>query len=202
MVYIANYWGELSPADVTVYSNCEEVRLYNNEVLVETRKPEPIAVPHPPFVFRDMKKYLTRERTQIKVEGLIDGKVVATDSRYSPGVPKKLVLEADFMGYPLIADGADLVMVYCKVVDDRGNLTPMTADHFPIKFTVRGEGKIIGDNSIGANPIKPILGQTGILVQSTMKQGKIYIKAEIDYHQKYSAIAIEEAYLEIESQRD
>lgn len=199
MVFIASYWGELSPNDVTIYSNCEEVRLYHNDVLVETRRPEPIAISHPPFIFKDMKKYLTRERTQISVEGLIDGKVVATDKRHSPGVPKKLMLEADFMGYPLKADGSDLVMIYCKVMDEDGNVTPMTADHQLIRFEVGGEGKIIGDQTIGANPIKPVLGQTGILVQATRKAGKIFIKAALEHPGRYSAVAIEEAYLEITS---
>lgn len=176
-----------------------KVRLYHNDVLVEARKPEPIAIPHPPFIFKDMKKYLTRERTQIRVEGLIDGKEVATDTRDSPGVPKKLILEADFMGYPLKADGSDLVMIYCKVIDEDGNVTPMTADHQLIRFEVGGEGKIIGDQTIGANPIKPVLGQTGILVQATRKAEKIFIKATLEHPGRYSAVAIEEAYLEITS---
>lgn len=199
MVFIANDWGELSPVDITVYSNCEEVRLYHEEVLIEVRKPEPISIPHPPFVFRDMKKYLTRERTQIKVEGLINGEVVAVDRRWSPGVPKKLVLEADFMGYPLEADGSDLLMVYCKVVDEQGNVTTLTADHMPIKFTIYGEGQIIGDHTIGANPIKPVRGQCGVFIQASKQAGKITIKAELEHAKKYNAIAIEEGYLALES---
>ncbi|MGL6174321.1 MAG: glycoside hydrolase family 2 TIM barrel-domain containing protein, partial [Cellulosilyticaceae bacterium] len=199
MVFIANDWGELSPVDITVYSNCEEVRLYHQEELIEVRKPEAISIPHPPFIFRDMKKYLTRERTQIKVEGLIDGEVVAVDSRWSPGVPKKLVLEADCMNHPLEADGSDLLMVYCKVVDEQGNLTTLTADHMPIRFTVCGEAKIIGDESIGANPIKPVRGQCAILVQASKQAGKITIQAALEHAKKYNAIAIEEGYLELES---
>lgn len=55
-----------------------------------------------------MKKYLTGGRIQISAEDLIGGKVVAVDTRYTSGVPKKVVLEANFTGYLMQANWAEL----------------------------------------------------------------------------------------------
>lgn len=200
MVFIANWWGEVSPRDVTVYTNCEEVRLYHNDELVDTKRPEPIPIAHPPVVFPNVWRLKKRGRAQLRAEGLIDGKVVATDQRYSPGVARRLSLAADFMGRELVADGSDMVMVYCRVLDNRGNIVPQTADDHPIKFSVEGAGTIVGDASIGANPICPEAGEIGILVRSTLKPGLIRIKAELLWPQRHVETAVAPAELEITSQ--
>jgi len=40
MVFVANYWTAASPTTVRVFSNCQQVRLYVNDVLRETRTPD------------------------------------------------------------------------------------------------------------------------------------------------------------------
>lgn len=198
-LFIANYWSEISSNDVVVYSNAERVRLYHNDELVEEIGPDLIAVKHPPFTFKNVRnRYKQRERSVIKVEALVNGEVVATQVKKSPGVQRRLQLEADFMGIPLQADGSDIVMIYCKVLDDEGNVVPMTADKYPIRFTVEGEGEIVGDEKIGANPICPEGGIAGILIRSTTKAGTIKVKAQM--HWKQNALnAVKEDTLIFES---
>lgn len=184
ILFIANYWSEISANDVVVYSNAERVRLYHNDTFIEEIGPDDVKVQYPPFTFKDVRnRCKKRERSVIKVEALIDGEVVATEVRQSPGIQKQLKLEADFMGIPLKADGSDIVMVYCKVLDEEGNVVPFTADSYPILFTVEGEGEIIGDASIGANPICPEGGIATIMVRSTQKAGPIKVKAELFWKQ-------------------
>ncbi|MDA3730870.1 hypothetical protein PBV87_05070 [Niameybacter massiliensis] len=187
VLFIANYWSEISSNDVTVYSNAERVRLYHNDELVEEIGPDEVAVKHPPFTFKNVRnRYKQRGRSTIRVEALVGEEVVATATRKSPGVQRKLQLEADFMDIPLLADGSDLVMVYCKVVDDSGNVVPMTADQYPIRFTVEGEGEIVGDETIGANPIRPEGGIAGVFVRSTTTPGMIKVKAQMHWKQNAS----------------
>ncbi|WP_113673075.1 DUF4982 domain-containing protein [Vallitalea guaymasensis] len=177
--------------DITIFSNCDKIRLYHNYRFIEEREPDKIKIKHPPFTFKN-NFYFGRERSEIRAEGIIDGKVVASDKRYSPGVPVKLHLEGDYMGLDLQADGSDLLFVRCIVHDDKNSITPLTLDNHDILFSIEGPGKIIGDNIK-----RPELGQTGILIQSTNQPGNIYVKAELLHPQKYEKIAVKSGSLEI-----
>ena len=53
MIFIANFATFQSPTTVTVFSNCEQVRLTQNGKAVATQKPDAgYHLPHPPFTFR------------------------------------------------------------------------------------------------------------------------------------------------------
>jgi beta-galactosidase len=112
---------------------------------------------------------------ELKAEGLIGGKVVATHTVRSPGVASEIQLEADLCGKPLVADGSDWVRVYAKVCDSRGTVQPFADDR--VTFTVEGEGSIIGDTSIGANPMRAEAGIATALIRSTTNAGKITVHA-------------------------
>lgn len=198
-IFIANYWTETSPGDVTVYSNAQKVRLYHNDVLVGEQEPDDVAVGHPPFTFKEVRRrFKGRERSVLRAEAVCDGRVVKETAVMSPGVPKRLKLEADFMGIPLVADGADIVCVYCWVLDEEGNTVPLSAENHPIQFEVEGEGKIIGDNTIGANPVKPEGGIATVLIRSTQKPGAIWVKAKMLWPQM-EGIGIKEGAILIQS---
>lgn len=191
MIFLANSWSELSPDDITVYSNCEKVRLYHNNVLIEEKEPDDIPVPHAPFTFKN-NFYYGRERSEIRVEGLIGDEVVATDARFSPGVTVKMELVPDTDGIDLVADGSDVIFVRLYAKDDHGNTVPRSFDAHDVVFEISGEGKILGDNVKHTE-----LGVTGILVQSTKNAGKIIIKTKLKYPLKYDRRGIENGYLEI-----
>lgn len=108
-----------------------------------------------------------------------DGKVVCTDQRMPSRRSTKLRLYVDEMGKPLVADGSDFVVVVAEVTDDNGHVRRLAKEN--IRFTLEGEGEIIGDASINANPRAVEWGSAPILVRSTMKPGKIKIHAEVQF---------------------
>lgn len=112
-------------------------------------------------------------------EGYKDGKVVCTDQRMPSRRSTKLRLYVDEMGKPLVADGSDFVVVVAEVTDDNGHVRRLAKEN--IRFTLEGEGEIIGDASINANPRAVEWGSAPILVRSTMKPGKIKIHAEVQF---------------------
>lgn len=63
-------------------------------------------------------------------------------------------------------------------------------------FTVEGEGQIIGDATIGANPRTVEFGSAPLLVRSTRKAGKIKVKAHVQFEGTQAPMAAE---LEFES---
>ena len=184
VLFIANYWSEVSPGDITVYSNADKVRLYHDDLLVAEQLPDDVEVKHPPFTFKDVRKnFKDRERSVLRAEAIRNGKVVKTVEVKSPGVPIKLMLEADLMNIPLKADGADIVCIHCYVSDEDGTVVPWQGDNHPILFEVSGEGEIIGDSTIGANPVRAEGGIASILVKSTQKPGNITVTAKILWEQ-------------------
>ena len=209
MVFIANQASCYSPTTVTVFSNCEEVRLLQGGKVVATQKPDAgYVLEHPPFTFKVVAAntekstyYMTNDQAAnaevgyhyqaaaYMAEGLIGGKVVATHGIKAPGVMRKIVLEADLAGRDLVADGSDWIRVYAKVCDGRGTVHPF-ADNL-ITFTVEGEGGIIGDSSIGANPVAAEAGIATVLVRASAKAGAIRLRA--------SAFGLEDGALTIET---
>ena len=184
VVFIASWWSESSPADVMVFSNAEKVQLYRNDELIGEQEPDDIPVKHPPFTFKNAKRnFKLRERSNLVAKAIVGGKVVAEHKVRSFGVPTSLALEADFMGIPLKADGSDIVAVHCYVLDYDGSVAPLVSDVHPIIFEIEGEGEIVGDASIGANPVYPDAGIATVLIRSTKKAGEIKLRAKMHWPQ-------------------
>jgi beta-galactosidase len=203
MVFIANYASFYSPSNVTVFSNCEQVRLTLNGKEVGTQPPDTgYHLPHPPFTFKAGDFSTTRSMlfsngiapagTQIgelRAEGLIGGKAVAIHLLHSPGVPTSLQLIVDTCGRDPIADGADWVRVYAHVCDARGITHPF-ADDF-VTFAVTGNGYVIGTDKILANPVRAEAGIATNLVGMTKTAGQVTIRV--------SAPGLKEAVAQVES---
>lgn len=185
ILYIASWWAETSPSDVTVFSNAERVQLYWQDQLIAEQEPDDVAVKHPPFTFKDVRRnYKLRERSNLTAKAIVDGKVVAETTVRAPGIARSIKLEADFMGVPLRADGSDIVAIRCSLLDSDGGVVPLTCDEHPIIFEIEGEGEIVGDASIGANPICAEAGIATVLVRSTEKAGEIKIRAKMLWEQQ------------------
>ncbi len=189
MVYIAHEMTPFSGKDVTVYSNCDEVRLtFNKDGKTYTYKKDKNrpGMPSPVITFPDVydfmvDKALSRARKQDDVyllaEGLIDGKVVATHKVVPARRPEKILLWVDNEGTELKADGSDFVTVVAAVADKQGNIKRL--NNYNIRFSIEGEGRILGSPDILANPAPVKWGTAPILVQSTLKPGKIRITASV-----------------------
>ncbi|MGD0873281.1 MAG: glycoside hydrolase family 2 TIM barrel-domain containing protein [Bryobacteraceae bacterium] len=194
MVFIATYWMPGAPADVTVFSNCEQVRLSQDGKLIGVKEPDkPSKLPHPPFTFPGLTYSMGRyeqsaafgngqrpTRTwvpgELKAEGLIGGKVVATHVVRTAGAAYQLTLTVDEAGRSLVADGSDFVPVRAYLRDVRGEVVPLADDE--VRFSVTGEGAMIGDASIFANPMRAEAGIATALIRSTLRVGAIIVTAE------------------------
>ena len=186
VLFAATWWGETGPDDIMVFSNAEKIQLYRNDELIGEQGPDDLPLNHPPFTFKGVKRnYKLRERSNLVAKAIVGGEVVATQCVRTPGVPTYLKLEADFMGIPLKADGADIVAVRCYVLDYDHTVAPLTLDHEPILFEIEGEGEIVGDTAVGANPICPDAGIATVLVRAKRHAGEIKIKARLLYPQNF-----------------
>ena len=189
MVYIANFATFHSPSSVTVFSNCDQVRLYQNGKVVTTQNPDAgYHIPHPPFTFKvgDFSRTSTMQFSngiappgteigELKAEGMIGGKVVATHIVHSPGVPSSIELKLDSCGRDPIADGSDWIRVYAHICDDRGTTHPYSNDM--VTFSVSGQGSLIEDKRIFANPLRAEAGIATALVRTTKVPGPVIVHA-------------------------
>ena len=192
MVHIAHEMTQFSDADVIVYSNCDSVRLsiYDGEKSWTLPvKHEEGRMPSQPVIFKDVwdfweaRNYSYTQKNWQKVnmvaEGICAGKVVCSEKRMPSRRSTKLRLYIDEMGKKLVADGSDFIVVVCEVTDDSGHVRRLAKEN--IVFTVEGEGEIIGDASINANPRAVEWGSAPVLIRSTRKPGKIKVHAEVQF---------------------
>ena len=206
MVYIAHEMTPFSGKDVTVYSNCDEVRLTFNKggktYTYKKDKNRP-GMPSPVITFPDVYDFMVDKafsRTQkqddvyLLAEGLIDGKVVATHKVVPARRPEKILLWMDNEGTDLKADGSDFVTVVAAVADKNGNIKRL--NNYNIRFSIEGEGRLLGGPGVLANPVPVKWGTAPVLVQSTLKPGKIRITASVLFEGSQMPISGE---LELES---
>lgn len=190
MVFNTHQLTQISPEDVIIYSNCEEIRLTWLGEEIGTQKPSGDGkykhLPHPPFVFKDVfdfSKIRSRGKNKIEnaemiVEGLINGEVVVRDEKPYPQRTSGLVLEVADEGVGLIADGSDFVPVRAIVVDQNGIKKILASES--VFFEVEGPAEIIGDASTGANPVRTSLGVATALIRATTESGAITVRAHVN----------------------
>ncbi|MFC1671757.1 glycoside hydrolase family 2 TIM barrel-domain containing protein [Planctomycetota bacterium] len=185
-IFIAHEMTPFSGRDIVVFSSCDEVRLKFCGTLVGTRKTRDDTpdMPHRPAVFENAfdfmrLKELHREgnasQAKIEAEGLIGGEVAATAVRVPSLHKTGIMLEADFAGVPLIADGSDIVQVVACITDERGTIKRLSEEH--IRFTVSGEGSLVDDGTIQANPRRTEWGEAVALIRAGTTPGVIRIRA-------------------------
>ena len=207
MVFVAHEMSQFSDKDVVVFSNCDSVRLSVYDGTKTWTKPVVHAkghLPNAPVVFENVwdfweaREYSYKQKNWQKVnmvaEGIIDGKVVCTYKRMPSRRSTKLRMYVDTEGKQLVADGSDFIVVVAEVTDDSGNVRRLAKEN--IVFTVEGEGRIIGDASINANPRTVEFGSAPVLIRSTRKPGKIKVKAHVQFEGTNAPVATE---IELES---
>ncbi|MEA4886209.1 MAG: glycoside hydrolase family 2 TIM barrel-domain containing protein [Bacteroides graminisolvens] len=192
MVYIAHEMSQFSDKDVVVFSNCDSVRLSIYDGTRSWTKPVVHAkghMPNAPVVFENVwdfweargYSYVQKnwQRVNLVAEGIRNGEVVCTTKKMPSRRSTKLQLRVDYQNSPLVADGSDFIVVVAEVTDDSGNVRRLAKEN--VVFTVEGEGEIIGDATIGANPRAVEFGSAPVLIRSTRKAGKIKVKARVQY---------------------
>ena len=143
-----------SPKDVTVYSNCDEVRLTylaNGKTYTYHKPKGDGGMPSPIITFEDVynfmdDKRLSRQKKQKDVyllaEGIMNGEVVATHKVYPASRPTKIIMWLDNEGNDLEANGSDFTTVVAAIADREGNIKRL--NNYYIKFHIEGEGRILG----------------------------------------------------------
>ena len=200
IVAFAHEMTQFSEKDVTIFSNCDSVRLtmYDGEHCWTLPVDKGLVVFKDAWDFFEARNwsYTQRNWQNVKMvaEGIMGGKVVCKEEKMPSRRSTKLRLYVDEMGKQLVADGSDFVVVVCEVTDDLGHVRRLAKEN--IRFTIEGEGEIIGDASINANPRAVEWGSAPILIRSTKKAGKIKIKAEVQFPGTHAPTPAE---LEIES---
>ena len=200
IVAIAHEMTQFSEKDVTIFSNCDSVRLtmYDGEHCWVQPVEKGLVVFKDAWDFFEARNHSYTQKlwqsVKMVAEGIIDGKVVCKEEKMPSRRSTKLRLYVDDMGKQIVADGSDFVVVVCEVTDDLGHVRRFAKEN--ICFTVEGEGEIIGDATINANPRVVEWGSAPILIRSTRQAGKIRIKAEVQFPGVHAPTPAE---LEIES---
>ena len=206
MVYIANAMTPFSPADVTIYSNCDSVTLTYNKggkVYTYAKAKNRVGMPSPIITFKDVfhvmdDKELSRQKKQsdsyLLAQGYVDGKLVATHQVKPTRRPSRIKLWVDNEGTALHADGSDMVTIVAAVADDQGNIKRLNNEH--ILFSIEGEGRIVGNQESFSNPVEVKWGTAPVLIQSTTTAGKIKVKASVVWQGKTTPV---DGYIELES---
>lgn len=201
MVYIANEMTPFSPKDVTVYSNCEEVRLTfckNGKQHIYHKPIDKAGIPSPVITFSDVfdfmyDKQLSRGRKQadsyLLAEGLIAGKVVATHKVMPARRPSKILLWADDEKVSMKANGSDIMTVIAAIADDNGNIKRL--NNYEITFEIEGPGQLIADSKTFTNPAPVRWGTAPVLVRSSTVPGEIKVRASVVWQGKHTPVSAE-----------
>lgn len=173
LCFIAHHNLPTSGTTVTVYSNADTVRLFQNDTLIAVQAPDcdrnSMNLRHPPFTFT-LPGYIPGT---IRATAFRNGAEIASHSVSTPGSPAALRLVADFSNKHLQADGTDAVFVYASLVDSAGN--PVYDGSLPVQFSVRGDASLLGDN-----PVMAEAGIASILLRAGTHPGRVMIRASAE----------------------
>jgi beta-galactosidase len=179
-IKIANFYAANSPADRRVYSNCQQVKLYQDATVIATQSPDKTpyyvnsvgrpsstwSLAHPPFTF---KSVAYKANSMLIAEGLINNQVVARDTVRAQGAASTIKLIAD---PPVIeANGQDISRIEAYIVDANG--TWIHSAKNSVSWTLSGTGaELYGDNPISAQA-----GACIILAKANLTPGTVTLQA-------------------------
>lgn len=191
VVYIANECTPFSPEDVTVFSNCDSVRLsVNGGAPVEKKvgsyssglKRVPVVFPKA-WDFMENKKLARAGKegaVKLVAEGLIGGKVVTRHEMRPSRRAEKIRLRLDREeGVELSANGSDVFAVVAEVTDSRGTVKRLNDEE--IVFSIEGPAELLTDSPDGTlvQPVK--WGSAPALVRLGTQPGTVTVKASVKH---------------------
>jgi beta-galactosidase len=175
MVHILPHWNWSAGTTVTVfvYSNCDSVELFLNDVSQGSKTFASGAV--------HLEWNVAWASGTVRAEGKRGGAVVANEEVKTAGAAAKVVLSAD--RDTIEADGKDLAFVTADVQDAAGVFVPTAVN--AVSFSVSGPGEIVGvdngnaiDTSSYKGPSRNAFGGKALaIVRSTGATGQIEVAA-------------------------
>ena len=162
---------------VDVFTNCEEVELFLNDVSLGRRRTAD-------FSNNTVKWRLPYKPGVLVARGYNDGAEAASDELRTAGEPVALRLRPDRTG--LSADGQDLGHVEIELVDAQGVVVP-DADR-PVRIRVEGAGRFLcmdnGDTADGGAQLRPdkptLFGRALAVIQAGRAAGPLRVIASAD----------------------
>ena len=144
VVFIASHWMPGSPAEVRVFSNCEEVALSLDGRLLERRGPDrnriATRLAHPPFTFGTDGFRPGR----LEAVGYVGGRPVARHAVRTPRRIERLTLAVDLAGRTLDGQQRDVLFCHASLRDAHGTIVPDAWEN--VAFGVVGDSALIGRN--------------------------------------------------------
>lgn len=191
VVYIANECTPFSPENVTVFSNCDSVRLsVNGGTPVEKKVASlPNGLKHVPVVFPKAWDFMENKKlaragkegdVKLVAEGVIDGKVVTRHEVSPSRRPEKIRLRLDREeGVEPCANGSDVFAVIAEVTDGRGTVKRLNDEE--LVFSVEGPAELLTDSPDGTvtEPVK--WGTAPALVRMGTQPGTVTVKASVKH---------------------
>ena len=145
MVFIASHWTAQSNLKVTVFSNCEQVKLSLNGTAIGVQSPNTAGyshLQHAPCTFT----IPSFSPGTLHADGLIGGAVAATHDVKTPGTASKIGIVIDTATMQLKADGSDLAVVYASIQDSSATGIPSATSS--VQFGISGPGVLLyGDGN-------------------------------------------------------
>lgn len=167
--------------EAVLCSNCDHLKLYQRANSIATNPWELLAeldpdreafqyLKYPPFIL-DRKKLRQEHRHvwgDLRIDGYIQGRQVASKTLSGLGVDQKFLLLAD--DNTLHADGADTTRVVLRVTDEFGATRTYAND--PIVLKLEGPATLIGDN-----PFALVGGTGAVWIRAKERPGKVRLTA-------------------------
>ena len=159
-------------AQSMIASNCEQLEVFVNDVLVTTALPavnNPLYrnLAYPPFL---VSLPASGAPAELLINGYVGGQLVAQLKMSSDPAGDRLSMQADDLA--ISADGADMTRVVFRATDPYGNQRRYPDGE--VTLTANGPGEIVGDNPFafgeyggcGAVWIRSTAGKPGVITVS------------------------------------
>ncbi|BAX79076.1 glycoside hydrolase family 2 TIM barrel-domain containing protein [Labilibaculum antarcticum] len=167
---IATYWNEKSPLDVSVFSNCDRVKLFLNDSLIAEQKPDDNNISnnlaHAPFTFK-VDRF---KAGMLKAVGILDDQQSIEKVVRTPEKATKLKLWLDESGKAPQAGCKDALFLYIAAVDDNGTVIPDYSE--VVNLTTESDVSIMNVGEISAEA-----GIATALIKIGDSKGKISFSA-------------------------
>ncbi|MDE3201523.1 MAG: beta galactosidase jelly roll domain-containing protein [Acidobacteriota bacterium] len=160
-------------SEALICSNCEHLKLYVSGKLIAEADPDREQFKHLKYApFTPKLSNFHEEWGDLRIEGYIGGKLVATKMMSGKGVDQKFTAKPD--DTELVADGADTTRVVLRVTDEHDAVRPFACDG--IRFELSGPATLIGDN-----PFALVGGQGAVWIRAGERAGKVTLTAHHPY---------------------
>jgi beta-galactosidase len=171
-------WGDKpggnGPGMVPICSNCDHLKIFYGERLLMEAEPDRETYKHlkyPPFMV-NLNRLQFNNWADMKIEGYVKGKLVATKTLSGNGTDDRLVVKPD--DTELDGDGRDATRLVLAVTDAFGNLRPFASG--AIQLALTGPGEIVGENPFALSG-----GAGAVWVKAKDGAGIIRIEARHQY---------------------